>query len=180
MSNNTNQNNYEKNHNKNHGGRKNFNNKVAKVNPNEIKAPLYLPADLNENIASEILNVLTTTKFNKISIPLGIYRNCIENNVDPDDNRICTIGYIRKFDAETEEFTVVIFSKFTDIIKGLGDIAVDLMYTTYKDALGTITKFNILPVFYETDDEEANESEEVVTNETDDEEVVFAENSCEE
>lgn len=141
-----NQNNNGKSYNNN-----NFNSrkKVArqpKVNPNEIKASLFLPANLNENIKNEILDVLATTKFNKISIPLGTYRFMIDSNISEDDNRICTIGYIRNYNADTKEFTVVIFSKFIDLVKGNSNVAIELQFTEYKENLGTITKFNIIPV----------------------------------
>jgi len=158
--NNTIKKNNEKNHN-NEGRRNNFSkrDKQPKVNPNEIKLPLYLPADLDEKIANEILNVLDSTKFNKISIPVGTYRGFLED-VDEGDNRVCTIGYIRNYNAENNEFTVVVFSKFTNTIKEFGDIAMELAFNIYKNALGTITKFNIVPVVYgeiEGVNEEINE-----------------------
>lgn len=161
--NNTNQNNNERHHN-NRGGH-NFNNrkkvnKQPKVNPNEIKVPLYLPADLDENIINEINNVLTTTKFDKISIPLGTYRCLIDSNVDADDARVSTIGYIRKYDAETEMFTVVIFSNFIDFFKAQSDNVVTLQFNSHKDHLRTITKFIIVPVVCDdecTDCDEVNE-----------------------
>lgn len=146
-----NQNN-KKTNNKEHNNNFNERNKVAKqpkVNPNELKAPLFLPADLNENIVSEILDVLEKNRFNKISIPVGTYRNLIESNIDADDTRVCTIGYVRGYNAETEEFTVIVFSKFIDLIKSHGDIAMELQFTEYKEKLGTITKFNIVPAVYE-------------------------------
>lgn len=156
--------NFNQNNKRTNNKERNFNdhNKVArqpKVNPNEFKAQLFLPASLSESIKTEILDVLAKTKFNKISIPVGTYRYLIESNIDADDARVCTIGYIRGYNAETEEFTLVVFSKFTDIIKSLGDIAIDLQFTQYKEKLGTITKFNILPVLYDEEDEQA-ESEE--------------------
>ena len=163
--NNTNRNNNGRNNNNRRGQNNNFNKKVTRqprVNPNEIKAPLYLPADLNENIVNEITTVLTETKFNKISIPLGTYRCIIDSNVDADDARVCTIGYIRKYDAETKEFTLTLFNKFTDLIKSQGDVVVELQFTTFKEALGSITKFNIVPVVYEEVTEEVDESVELV------------------
>lgn len=152
MSKNFNQNNNERNYN-NRGRNNNFNDrKVAKqprVNPNEVKAPLYLPADLDKNILTEINDVLNETKFNKISIPIGTYRCLIESNVDCDDNRVRTIGYIKKYNPETKEFTIVIFENLIEKIKEQGDIAVELQFTKYKNTLGTITKFNIVPIFVE-------------------------------
>lgn len=156
--NNTNQNNERNN---NRGGNYNNRKKVAKqpkVNPNEIKAPLYLPADLNENIVNEIPDVLTGTRFNKISIPLNIRKCFLDYNVDENDTRTSTIGYIRRYNAETREFTVVIFSNFIDAVKEYANVAVEPQFTTYKDGLGTITKLTMVPVVYE--DAPAEEVEE--------------------
>lgn len=135
-------------------------NKQPKVNPNELKAPLFLSADLNENIVNEILDVLAETKFNKISMPLGTYRCLIDSDLDESDTRVCTIGYIRSFNPETKEFTVIVFSKFLDLIKEYGDIAMELQFTNHKEHLGTITKFNIVPVVYEEESEDVNEVDE--------------------
>lgn len=143
--------------------------KNHKVNPNEIKVPLYLPADLNENTANEILKVLAETKFNKISIPVGTYRCLIDYNVDESDNRVCTIGYIRNYNIKNNEFTVVIFSKFMDFVKSMKESAIELTFTNYKDKLGTITKFNIIPVVYENEEDNepeiVDDEDEVVTTE---------------
>lgn len=161
--NNTNQNNNGRNYNNNRKGRNNnFNDhkKVVKhprVNPNEIKVPLYLPANLNENITNEILDVLAATKFNKISFPLGTYRCLVDSSVDENDTRICTIGHVRGYNAETKEFTVIVFDKFIETIKSHENVAVDLMFTTYKENLGTITKINIVPAFSEEKCEDSDE-----------------------
>lgn len=121
------------------------NNKVKKVNPNEITIPLYLPADLDENIINEIIDVLESTKFNKISVPLGTYRYLIDSNANADDDRISTIGYIRNYNKETKEFTVITFGRFAELLKEKNCTVIELMFTIYKDSLGTITKFNFVP-----------------------------------
>jgi hypothetical protein len=117
-----------------------------KVNPNELKVALSLPADLNNDIANEILDVLASTKFNKISIPLGAYRNMIDAAAEENDIRVCTIGYIKNYDVVNKVFTVIIFDRFLEVIKNpeLGQLKMELAFTTYKEtSLGTITKFNI-------------------------------------
>ena len=146
-------------HNTNFNNRKNFNNnqrgrnnnykksdRQSRVNPNEIKVPLLLPADLNEDITNEILDVLASTKFNKVSIPLGAYRNLIEDTAEEGDTRVCTIGYIKNYDVVSKTFAVIIYDKFLETIKNpeLGELKMSLVFTTYKEtSLGTITKFNI-------------------------------------
>ena len=137
-----------RNNNERNQNRRGYNNKKAnkqpKVNPNEIKVPLCLPVDLNDDVKNEIYDVLTNTKFDKISIPLGIYRSLIED-CEEGDTRVCTIGYIRKYDTESTEFTVIVFNKYLDIIKELGmeNIVLELTFNTYNNTLRTITKFNI-------------------------------------
>lgn len=162
MNNNTNYNNNKRN---NRGRNNNFDEnrkaiKQPKVNPNEIKLPLYLPADLEENIVNEIFDVLSTTRFNKISVPLGTYKCLVDSDIDGDDNRVCTIGYIRNYNKENNEFTVIVFGKFLDTIKAYNDIAMELTFNKYKDSLGTITKFNIVPVYYEEESEDGTEETE--------------------
>ena len=142
MSNNINQENRKKPFN----GNKKFNKKPRepKVNPNEVKATLGILKPVDEKVYTEILDVLASTKFNKVSIPLGIYKSVIDSNVDADDSRITTIGYIRDYDAETKKFTVIIFKNFIDYIKDNNYSAIDLLFTVTKNGdLGTITKFII-------------------------------------
>lgn len=133
-----------------------------RVNPNEVKAKLIFDEGVSDNIAKEILDVLAKMRFDKISIPIGTYRYNLGEDVAEGDNRISTIGYIRRYDSESEEFTVIIFSNFIDIVKDMGDIAVDLTFLTNKagDRLGTITKFVIVPICYECDCENCTCDEE--------------------
>ena len=131
-------------------------NNQPRVNTNEIKVPFYLSTDLNDDLRDEIFDVLATTKFDKISIPLGIFRNLIEDCKEG-DTRVCTIGYIRNYDIERAEFTVVIFSKYIDIVKELGieNLVLEVMFNTYNNGLRTITKFNIAYASNEKFEEEA-------------------------
>ena len=141
-----------KNNEKNQVNNRNYK-KQPKANINEFKVPLYLLSEPDESVNDEILEVLTATKFNKISIPLGTYRSVIDDTVDENDTRLCTIGYIRNYNAETKEFTVIIFSNFADLFREQESTVIDLQFTTYKGKLGVITKFNIVPVV--EDDEES-------------------------
>ena len=157
-------NNYKNNEKSQNNNRRGYNNKKAnkqpKVNPNEIKIPLCLPVDLNDDTTNQIIDVLCNTRFDKISIPLGISRRLIEDTVE-DDNRVRTIGYIRSFDAGSAEFTVIIFGKDLEAVKNLGTtgcLAMDLVYSAHKDgSLRTITKFNITCLISQDTTEEAAE-----------------------
>ena len=121
--------------------------KEKKVNPNQIKAVVAFDEGTPDAVAEEILDVLKKTMFNKLSYPIGTYRSLIDNTVPEDDTRITTIGYVRNYDAENEEFTVILFPKFTDIIKDMGEIGIQVLHTINKrtEGLGSITKFNIVP-----------------------------------
>lgn len=147
MSYNTNQENRRKPFN----GNKKFN-KTPKVNPNEIKARLGISSPITEDIYAEIIDILTDTKFNKVSIPLGVYKSLIDNNVDADDTRITTVGYIKNYDADNHIFTVVIFKGLVDTIKKFENPCIDILFTeTRKGTLGTITKFTIRSGYNFTD-----------------------------
>lgn len=137
--------------------------KKPRVNPNQLTVKLVLDSkNLNDELIDEILEVLETCQFSKISIPLGTYRNLIINDSAADDNRVSTIGYIRDYNAETQEFTVVVFNNFIDAIKSWGEVGIELQYLTYKGKLGTITKLNIIPVTSEIEEEEEDDDIEAV------------------
>jgi hypothetical protein len=127
-------------------------NNKRKVNT-EIKIPLYLSADLSEDIRDEIIDVLNINIFNKISIPLNISRSLVNPDTKEGDVRVSTIGYIRSYDSESMEFTVTIFDNFINTVKDLGDVAMDISFVTYKDKFVSITKFIVIPVEIETVDE---------------------------
>jgi len=126
-------------------------NTQPKTNPNEVKAKLIFDGTLSDNVIEEILDVLAEMKFNKISVPVGTYRYILEPE-NQEDTRICTAGYVKNYNAEKQEFTIILFSKVRDVIKDLGDLCVELICTVYGGKLGTITKFNILP--YDEDEVE--------------------------
>lgn len=147
-------NNYEtKNYNNNRSRYNNRKPRQPRVNLNKINAPIYIPEDTNGNVHDEILEVLSSTKFDKISFPLNTYRALIDSNVDASDARTCTIGHICGYNSELEEFSVFIFSKFLDAVKSLGDIAIEIHFSG-KDKLNSITKFNLVTVEYEEDNSE--------------------------
>lgn len=141
-------------------------------NPNEIRTKLLISSDFKEEVKEEILDVLAETKFNKISIPLGTYRYLVENDVAEDDNRIVTVGYIKKYNPSNQEFTVILFNNMRDIIKDMGNLTIELLCTMFGGHLGTITKFNIIPVEEDIQDEdsELDERVEETVDDCDDEE----------
>ena len=112
-----------------------------KVNPNEFKVPLHLSADLSLNVIDEILDVLASTRFDKISIPVGTYRCLVDTNSPIDDNRVSTIGYIKGYDPDTNVFTIVVFNTFNEFMTSHDGIYMDLHIIANEEGLKTITKF---------------------------------------
>jgi len=137
-------------------------NKPKAVNPKMIKASLYIAQDFGDNIRNEILDVLASTPFSKISFPIGTYRYHIQDNIADDDNRIITVGYIKSYDPETCEFTIIMFNdEVKDKLKAAGDLlCVEVLCTTYAtDKLGKITRLNVVPMYneYSEEDDECEE-----------------------
>ena len=143
MSNNINQNNNT--NQRNHDNDRKFD-RPRRENPNEFKIPVFLSKDVDKNIHDEIIDVLSNTKFNKISIPVYAYRDLIDDNTE-NVNKLFNIGYIRKYDAKAKTFTVIIFNKFVDTIKSINEVMIHPVHIDdHKGHLRTITKFTILPV----------------------------------
>ena len=54
-------------------------------------------------------------------------------------------GYIKKFDAENLEFTVMVFPKCKEVVDAFKNPAIEVVWTEFNDKLGVITKLNIIP-----------------------------------
>ena len=126
---------------------KGYNQKPAKKNypkDNHMKLSFVLPEDASENAVNELLDVLKTTKFNRISFPVSTYRYYLDENIGNDDNRVVTIGYIKNFDAETGLFTIVIFNNNKPAIEVFKNPTLEVVFSEYNGKLGCITKFNVI------------------------------------
>lgn len=119
---------------------------VKKVQPkdNHLKVSYVLPEDTSESVVAELLDVLKTTKFNRISFPVSTYRYYLNSDVAPDDNRVITIGYVKNFNAEKGEFTVVIFNNNKAAIEVFTNPVLEVVFSEYNGKLGCITKLNII------------------------------------
>ena len=126
--------------------------KKQSTKPQNLKLTLALPDGTSENVINDILEVLSQERFDKISHPVGTYRYLLDNTVPKDDTRIITVGYIKSYDPEKEEFTVVIYSQNRDLIYGFKDPGLEIVFNTFEDALSVITKFNVIPLFSEEED----------------------------
>lgn len=115
-----------------------------KTNANIIEVPLSLPSDISDDLYNDIMEVLQTTKFGKISFPLSSYRKFFDENSSDDDKRIITIGYIKKFDQKNSKFVVVLFNNNKDIVDKFETPTIEVVATQRNGKLGTITKLNLI------------------------------------
>ena len=113
-------------------------------NPNIMEVPFILDESLSDNLYNEIMEIIQTTKFNKISFPLSIQRSVLDPSVSEDDTRVYTAGYIKKFNRN--KFIVYLFNSARDVVKEKfngGKIRVD--FNQYNDHLTVITRLVIVP-----------------------------------
>lgn len=141
--------------NKNHTPKRTVKNAVLKV-------PFTMPADLTNDIHNEIMDIIETTKFDKVSVPVSSYRRFYDNRIDASDNRTSVIGYIKSFNKEDNTFTVVIYSNNAKITSDFANPEITIAFTIYKDEFGAITKFIIAPTTSEKDiDDSENATDEI-------------------
>lgn len=133
---------------------KNRTNQKRIVKNTALKVPFKTPSGVSNDICNEIMDVIETTKFDKISIPLSSYRRYYDSRIDEKDTKIFVIGYIRKFNKEDNTFTVVIFNNNTKTVTEFANPEITVGFTQFKDKLGTITKFIIAPGVEIDDDSE--------------------------
>jgi len=131
------------------------NSKKQPVKPQNLKLALALPEGTSESVVNEILDVLANMRFDKISVPVGTYRALLDPSVAADDTRVLTVGYIKSYDPEKEEFSVVIYSANRDAIYAFKDPGLEIVFNQYNDSLGIITKFNVIPLSADNTEESA-------------------------
>lgn len=136
---------------------KNRTNQKRIVKNTVLKVPFKTPSGVSNDICNEIMDVIETTKFDKISIPLSSYRRYYDSRIDEKDTKIFVIGYIRKFNKEDNTFTVVIFNNNTKTVTEFANPEITVGFTQFKDKLGAITKFIIAPGV-EVDDDSDTET----------------------
>ena len=137
---------------------KNFDNKKKNRPNNVLEVPLFT-GNMDADTEKAILEVLENTRFAQISFPISAYKYQIDSNTDPDDNRTITAGYIRKYDAETKKFTVVIFNKLSEIIMAFKEPTMDVSFTQYKGSFGTITRLVVADAYEEAEEDDSEPSD---------------------
>lgn len=89
----------------------------------------------NEDIIADVLDVLATTKFNRLVFPLSVYK---------EGKKPLIIGFIKSYNAETSEFNVAIYDKYKDEVKDFKEYAIEPIFGVYEEKLTKITKLNII------------------------------------
>ena len=131
---------------------------------NYIRCGIVVPEGTSDAVMEEIFNVLRSTQFNKISIPVGTYRYLIDDSIADDDNRVITVGYIKRYDPESNMFDIAIFSNNKQTIEEFENPALELVFKEYNNKLGVITKFNTVSL-PDADAEEDDSAAECNTDE---------------
>lgn len=123
----------------------NSNNEAKKPRKLVMKnIPMVITRECSDEIKNEIHEVLADMKFNKISVPLYSVRNVIFKE-DPENKKNITIGYIKSFDAEKDEFTVVVYDGFIDKVKTIENPNIEIIFGIYDEKLTVISKLNMIP-----------------------------------
>lgn len=164
--------------------KKKKNNKRSQAQSNASKkyvlATLSMPEGISEKVHVEVMAVVQSTQFDKISIPLSAYRKSIGTQERDDDDRISTVGYIKDFDLEKNQFQVVIFNGSKEAVEAFKNPVIIPIITVYNDSLGTITKLIIDDVEPEPEDEvDTTSPQEEVTEDAQAEEETVAEETSE-
>lgn len=115
-----------------------------KSNSNKyLEAKLVFDESVSNELKEEIINVLSTTKFNKLSYPISTYSHLLFENVEINENKTTVVGYIKKFIKDESKFIFVVYNNNKEIIKSFNDIKIELKFNEYDGKLGIITKIII-------------------------------------
>lgn len=109
-------------------------------NNNYLEAQLVFDESVSDELKEEIINVLATTKFNKLSYPISTYSYLLFENVENSENKTTVVGYIKKFIKDESKFVFVIYNNSKEIIKSFADMKIKVKFNEYNGKLGIITK----------------------------------------
>ena len=131
--------------------RNNYQSNRRNNNNNGSKPSKYLTVgmsmsdSLDPQTKEEALKVLTTTKFNKLSITISAYRADLSSEYDADDGKLAVVGYIKAFDPETNTFKVSLSGKNKEIVMKFENPTIYVDCLEYNNRLSYISKFVISP-----------------------------------
>ena len=109
-------------------------------NNNYLEAQLVFDESVSDELKEEIINVLATTKFNKLSYPISTYSYLLFEFVENSENKTTVVGYIKKFIKDESKFVFVIYNNSKEIIKSFADMKIKVKFNEYNGKLGIITK----------------------------------------
>lgn len=109
-----------------------------------FEAELVFDEDVSEDLKKEIIDVLKSARFNKLSYPIASYRNLIAEDTDEEDTKIITVGYIKKFIKDENKFIFNIFNNCRTAVKSFIKPAIKISFTEYDGKLGVISKIIVV------------------------------------
>jgi hypothetical protein len=113
-------------------------------NTNNIEVPINFEG-IDDSIKNEIIDVLKSTPFNKISFNVGSFRRLLDDKISKDDTRVIAVGYIKKFIEDKNSFVVGLYAANKDTILKFKNPTIDIIFKDFDGKLGTILKINIVP-----------------------------------
>lgn len=110
------------------------NKKPMTKNKNVIFVECVIDDNIEKEIRDDVIDTIVNTRFNKISIPVNMYRAKLS---EEQDDRLYVVGYIANYNKDNNLFRVVLYNGYSEKIKGFKDL---YMTVTYNKN-GVITKF---------------------------------------
>lgn len=109
-----------------------------------FEAELVFDDGVSEDLKKEIIDVLKSSRFNKLSYPIVSYRKLIAENSDEEDTKIITVGYIKKYIKDENKFIFNIFNNCKDAVNNFTNPVIKVTFTEYDGKLGIISKIIVV------------------------------------
>lgn len=115
--------------------------------PQGLNIQVYLPDDADQSLIDDVCEVLGSTLFHKISVPVYVYNRNIDSSVEADDTRVRVAGYIKKYDKDEGKFLVHVFPYLRDQVTGIGRLCIQPQLIINRNGqLATITRLVITAI----------------------------------
>ena len=162
---------------KSYTNQKNAKAKPARPRILNLIAPVALPNNISDKVQEQIFEVLKITPFKALSIPVCAYAKDVR---DPGyerkdgktfrDDKPIYIGYVRKYDAKTNTFTVSVMERFVRFVESFINPAIEVAYAeTFYGEFKNINRFNLIALgpnnYSSKDDKEAEKAVEDTADE---------------
>ena len=112
-----------------------------------LSCPIALPNNIKKSVQDQIFDIIKTTPFKFLSIPLSAYPKDVD---DETTNRFkydkpVNIGFVRGYDEKTNTIRVVVVEKFAQFVENFINPAIEIVYTdSWHGELQRINRFNII------------------------------------